>query len=59
MMSFIIVTGCIGVGIFIGMVLSAAFSTDSSHQVPRIAQVLPTKQCYECHRYSQPLDRAV
>ncbi|QKK11600.1 MAG: hypothetical protein HND59_08380 [Pseudomonadota bacterium] len=59
MISFIIVTGCIGFGIFIGMVLSAAFSTDTGQQVPQIAQVLPTKQCYECHRYSERLDRAV
>lgn len=58
MISFIVVTGCIGFGIFIGMALSAAFSTNANHQAPQIAQVLPTKQCYDCHRYARQLDSA-
>lgn len=59
MLTYIVITGCIGVGIFIGMVLSAAFSTNSGHDMPEIEKVFPAKECYHCSEYGRRLDRAV
>ncbi len=59
MISFIVVTGCIGLGIFIGMVLSAAFSTNSGNEMSHIERVFPAKQCYSCSQHGHRLDKAV
>lgn len=59
MTTLLLITTCLGVGVFIGMVLSAAFSTGRDTDIPQIAQVFPNKTCYNCSRLLGRVDEAM
>ncbi|GAB4349560.1 MAG: hypothetical protein Kow006_11420 [Gammaproteobacteria bacterium] len=59
MTTLLLITTCLGVGVFIGMLLSAAFSSGREPDALQIAQVLPTKNCYHCSHQLGRVDDAL
>ncbi len=59
MSTLLLVSTCLGIGIFIGMALSAAFSTGRDRDISHVAEVFPAKSCYQCARLRDQVDEAM